>query len=123
MMFANSSGVSSHVLSGRLKALAVTSAQPSKLFPELPTVAAAGVPGYEAVATMGMFVPAGTPARLIDRLNGETVRILNERDVQERFAKVGSEIIASSPRQLAQAMKADMATMGKMIKAAGIRSQ
>ena len=122
-MFANATGVTPHVASGRLRALAVTSSQPSKLFPELPTVAAAGVPGYEAVATMAVFAPAKTPAALIDRLNREIVRTLNEPEVRDRFAKAGSEAIGSTPKALADAMRSDMATMGKMIKAAGIRAQ
>ena len=74
-----------HIKSGRLRALAVTSAQPSALAPGLPTVAASGLPGYESVSMMGMFAPAKTPATIINRLNQEIVRVLNrarcEREV------------------------------------------
>ncbi|MEK7877069.1 MAG: tripartite tricarboxylate transporter substrate-binding protein, partial [Pseudomonadota bacterium] len=123
VMFATSSGAAPHVNSGRLRALAVTSAQPSRLFPDLPTVAAAGLPGYDAASIMCIFAPARTPAALINRLNQEIVRVLNKPDVKERFIKAGSEVVAGSPAQLAATMKSDMATMGKVIKDAGIRAQ
>jgi tripartite-type tricarboxylate transporter receptor subunit TctC len=121
VMFATSSGAGPHVNSGRLRALAVTSAQPSALFPGLPTVAASGLPGYDAASIMCVFAPAMTPPTLVGRLNHEIVRILNKPDLKERFIRAGSEVVASSPEQLAAAMKADMARMGKVIKDAGIR--
>ena len=123
VMFATASGAGPHVNSGRLRALAVTSAQPSALFPGLPTVAASGLPGYDAASIMCIFAPAKTPAALVGRLNRDIVRVLNKADVKERFIKAGSEVVASSPKQLAAAMKADMATMGKVIRDAGIRAQ
>ncbi len=101
----------------------MTSAQPSALFPDLPTVAASGLPGYDAASIMCIFAPARTPAALIDQLNQEIVRILNRAEVKERFMRAGSEVVASSPEQLAATMKADMARMGKVIKDAGIRAQ
>ena len=123
VMFATSSGAGPHVSSGRLRALAVTSAQPSVLFPALPTVAASGLPGYDAASTMCVFAPARTPAALIGRLNQEITRVLTKPDVKERFIKSGSEVVASSPGELAAAIKADMARMGKVIKDAGIRAE
>jgi len=123
VMFATASGAGPHVNSGRLRALAVTSAQPSALFPGLPTVAASGLPGYDAASIMCIFAPAKTPAALVGRLNRDIVRVLNKADVKERFIKAGSEVVASSPKELAAAMKSDMATMGKVIRDAGIRAQ
>ena len=123
VMFATASGAGPHVNSGRLRALAVTSAQPSALFPGLPTVAASGLPGYDAASIMCIFAPAKTPAALVGRLNRDIVRVLNKADVKERFIKAGSEVVASSPKELAAAIKSDMATMGKVIKDAGIRAQ
>jgi len=123
VMFATASGAGPHVNSGRLRALAVTSAQPSALFPGLPTVAASGLPGYDAASIMCIFAPAKTPAALVGLLNREIVRVLNKADVKERFIKAGSEVVASSPKELAAAMKSDMATMGKVIRDAGIRAQ
>jgi len=123
VMFATSSGAGPHVGSGRLRALAVTSAQPSALFPGLPTVAASGLPGYDAASIMCVFAPARTPPALIGRLNQEITRVLNKPEVKERFVRAGSEVVASSPGELAAAIKADMARMGKVIKAAGIRAE
>ena len=123
VMFATSSGAAPHVKSGRMRALAVTSAQPSALFPDLPTVAASGLPGYDAASIMCIFAPAKTPAALVGLLNREIVRVLNKADVKERFFKAGSEVVANSPEQLAATIKADMARMGKVIKDAGIRAQ
>ena len=123
VMFATSSGAGPHVGSGRLRALAVTSAQPSALFPGLPTVAASGLPGYDAASIMCVFAPARTPPALIGRLNQEITRVLNKPEVKERFVRAGSEVVASSPAELAAAIKADMARMGKVIKAAGIRAE
>lgn len=123
VMFATSTGAGPHVGSGRLRALAVTSAQPSALFPDLPTVAASGLPGYDAASTMCVYAPARTPPALIGRLNQEIARILGRPEVKERFVRAGSEVVASSPAELAAAMKTDMARMGPVIKAAGIRAE
>ena len=123
VMFATASGAGPQVKAGRLRALAVTSAQPSTLFPELPTVAASGLPGYDAASTMCVFAPARTPAALIQQLNREMVRVLTKPEVKERFLRAGSEVVAGTPAQLAAAMKADRAIMEKVIKDAGIRAQ
>lgn len=123
VMFATASGASPQVNAGRLRALAVTSAQPSALFPNLPTVASSGLPGYNAASILCVFAPAKTPATLVSQLNREIVRVLNRPDVKERFVRAGSEVVASSPAQLSTVMKADMAMMGKIIKSAGIRTQ
>jgi len=104
-----------------LRALAVTSAEPSALAPGLPTVAASGLPGYEAVNMTGMFAPAKTSAAIIKRLHYETALVLNRADVKERFLNAGLEIVASSPEQLAAAVKSDIAKLSKLIKDAGIK--
>ena len=111
-----------HVKSGRLKALAVTSAQPSALFPGLVTVAAAGLPGYEAVSSYGVFAPAKTPASIIARLNREMVSVLNQPGPKEKLFTAGAEVVASSPDELAVYMRSDMDRMGRVIKRAGIRA-
>ncbi len=123
MMFPTAGVATPHRNSGRLRALAVTSAQPSALFPGLPTVAASGVPGYESVSIVGTFAPARTPEAIINRLNQEIVRVLNTTDVKDRFLKVGVETVGSSPEQLAAMVKSDMARMGKLIRDAGIRGE
>ncbi len=123
LLFSNTAATGPHVKSGRIRALAVTTAQPSALAPGLPTVAAAGLPGYEAAALYGMFAPAGTPATVITRLNQETVRALARSEVKERFFNAGVETVGTTPEQLAAIMKSEMVRMGKVIKESGIRSE
>ena len=112
-----------HVRSGRLRALAVGSAEPSPLAPGLPTVAASGVPGYEATAMSGMFVPKRTPAAIVERLNREIVRILDQPDVREKFFTAGAEAVGDAPLQFAAKIRGEMQRMGNMIKAAGIHEE
>jgi len=111
-----------HSKSGKLRALAVTSAMPSVLAPELPAVAAGGLPGYELVGSAGMWAPVKTPMAIIDRLNQEIVRFLRQPDVKERFLKTSVEVVGSSPEEFAAFIKSDMARMGKVIKDAGIKA-
>ena len=122
LMIASTGSVTPHVKSGRVKALAVTSAQPSELAPGLPTVAASGVPGYEMVTILSLFTPAKTPAAIINRLNQEIVRMLSVADVKKRFINDGLEVVTSSPAELTIRMKSEMARMGKVIKDAGIHT-
>jgi tripartite-type tricarboxylate transporter receptor subunit TctC len=110
-----------HAKSGRLKALAVTSAQPSELAPGLPTITASGLPGYEATSLYGMFAPTGTPASVLTRLNHEVVKSLNRADSKEKLLRAGVEVVASTPQQLVATLKGEMTRMGKVIKDAGIR--
>ena len=119
--FNNAAGSVPHVKSGRLRGLAVTGVERSALLPDLPTVAASGLPGYESGTISGMWTPAGTPAPVVDRLYRETVRILARPDVKERFFNTGIEATGKPPADLAVAMKTDMARMEKLIKALGIR--
>ena len=121
MMFANAPPVMPHVKSGRLKALAVTTLQPSALLPELPTVAGSGLPGFEVASVYGVFAPANTPAAIVKRLNQEIVRFLARTDMKDKFFAAGMEPIGSTPEELAAAMKSEMARVGKVIRDAGIR--
>lgn len=123
LMFTTSGPVWPHVKTGRLRALAVTGAAPSPLAPGLPAVAAAGLPGYEAVSIYGVFVPAGTPAALIARLNREIVRLLARPEVREKFLGSGVETVGSSTEQLAATVKAEIAKWGRVIRDAGIRDE
>ena len=111
-----------HAKSGRLRALAVTSAQPSALAPGLPTVAASGVPGYEAAGITGLFAPAKTPAAIVARLNQEVVRFLRTPEAKEAFFKGGVEVVGNSPEQFAAAIKAGMDRTTKLIRDAGIKT-
>jgi tripartite-type tricarboxylate transporter receptor subunit TctC len=119
LTFGTAASVTPHVKSGRLRALAVTSPQPSALAPGLPTVAAS-VPGYASGSAYGTFVPGKTPVPIINRLNQEIVRVLNTTDVKQRMFDAGVDIVASSPADFAAALKVEMARSGKMIQDAGI---
>lgn len=122
LMFTVANGGLPHVKSGRLRALAVTSAQPSALLPGLPTVAASGVPGYEAVTMQALFAPARTPEAVIQILNRETLRVIQAPDIREKFFNGASEVVGSAPDQLRAAVAADMGKLEKVIKAANIRA-
>jgi len=111
-----------HIKLGKLRALAVTSAEPSALAPGLPTVAASGVPGYQAETLQVIFAPAKTPAAVISRLNQEMVRFLKQPAAKEKFLNAGTEAVGSSPEQLTGSMKTEMDRLGKLIKDIGLRA-
>ncbi len=120
--FSSLASVAPHIKTGRVRALAVTSAQPSAMAPGLPTIAAAGVPGYEAINMTGMFAPAKTPAAIINRLSQEVARFVNQPEVKQKFFTAGVEVVGSSPEELAVKVQSDLARMGKVIKDADIRA-
>ena len=122
-MFATAGAVAPHIKTGKLRALAVTSTQPSALFPGLPTIAASGVPGYESAAQFGLFAPSRTPDAIIALLNQETVRVLNRAEIREKLLGAGIEVVGSSPDQLAATIRGEMARFGKVIKDSGIRPE
>src|SRR5262249_4821570 len=121
LTFAKYEQVMPHVKAGKLRALAVTSQQPSALLPGLATVAAS-VPGFQSVTQNGIFVPAKTPAAVVTRLNREIVQFISLPDTKARFLSAGQEVVGSSPDELAAAMKNYMTTMSKVIAYAGIKA-
>ena len=121
LMFPTAGTVAAHLQSKRLRALAVTSAQPSKLFPQLPTIAATGLPGYESVGRFAVFAPLKTPEALVARINQEIVRVLAREEAVTRLNAAGIEPVGSTPVQLTVVIKSEMATLGKVIRNAGIR--
>jgi tripartite-type tricarboxylate transporter receptor subunit TctC len=121
VMFGTTGTVMTHVKSGRVRALAISTAQPSALAPGLPTIAAAGnLPGYESAATAGVFAPAGASPAIIKRLHEEISRALVRPQVKERFFNQGVEIVGGSPQETAAFVKSDMATTARIIKQARI---
>jgi tripartite-type tricarboxylate transporter receptor subunit TctC len=122
VMFDNTPNVIGHVRAGKMKALAVTTTQRSPLAPDVPTVAEAGVPGYDQTAWFGVLAPAGTPRDIIGRLNAEIVKLLNSAEVRERFAKQGVEVRTSTPEQFATFLRSEVDRWGKVIREAGIKS-
>ena len=119
--FAIVSTATPFVKSGKLRALAVASAEPSALAPGLPTVAASGLPGFESTSIAGVFAPAKIPVAIINRLNQEMVRLLRQPDVKEKFLATGVEPAGNSPEEFAAYIKSDMARLNKLIKDAGIK--
>ena len=111
-----------HVRSGKLKALAVTTAKRAAGVPDLPTVAEAGLPGYEATAWFGVLAPAATPPQIIARLNAAIVKIAHAREMQERLTAEGADAVGNTPEQFAQIIKSDIAKWAKVIKASGARA-
>ena len=108
---------------GKIRALAITSATRVELAPDLPTVAEAGVPGYEAIGWYAMFAPAGTPQAIVNRLNAEINKILKTPDVRERFLGVGMVPLGGSAQELADYHKVEIARWAKVIKAANIKPE
>jgi tripartite-type tricarboxylate transporter receptor subunit TctC len=110
-----------HLASGRLRALGVSSAQRAPSAPDVPTIAEAGLPGYEATGWSGVLAPAGTPRAIIQKLNAEIVRVLPLPDVKERLAGDGSEFGKNTPEQFARFIRAELEKWRKVIKTANVR--
>ena len=123
MTFGAAAPVRVHIQGGRVRPLAVTTASRSPSYPELPTMAEAGVPGFEAVSVHGVFLPAKTPEPFVTRLNEEIARVLQRPDSKERLASVGLDPVGSTPAQLAAAIKDEVARFGKVIRDAGIQEK
>lgn len=119
LMFAPASAATSYIKAGRLRALAVTSAQRFVLLPDVPTIAESGVPGYETAANFGLLAPGGTPPAIIKRLNAEVVAALKRPEVRQNFLSAGVEPIGSTPEEFVAVIKAEIATAGRVMKKAG----
>lgn len=109
------------IQAGRLRALATTSAKRSKVLPELPTVAESGYPGFEADAWFALLVPAGTPMNIVERLRNETLKAMQNPDVQTALARAGLDPATSTPAELATRIKRETVTYASVIRQAGIR--
>ena len=120
MMIAPAQAVVPQVKSGRLRALAVSGAMRLSTLPDLPTIAEAGVPGYEALGWFGLMVPAGTPAEIVTRLNREVNRILTLADVRERLLELGADPASTTPAQFGEFIRRENAKWGKFIQEQGI---
>jgi tripartite-type tricarboxylate transporter receptor subunit TctC len=110
-----------HVKTGKVRAIAVTSAKRSPAVPDVPTVAESGVPGYEAIAWQGLVAPAGTPRPIIARINAEFVKVLKQPDIITKLNEQGYETVASTPEFFAQHIRSELVKWTKVIKAAGIK--
>jgi tripartite-type tricarboxylate transporter receptor subunit TctC len=121
--FNNMLAVLPHAQSGRLRALAVTSARRSASLPNLPTMAEAGVPGYEATSWNGIFAPARTPRPIIDKIHAEVVKILRTPDIREKLVAAGSDPVGSTPAEFQAYVKLELGRWGKLIKDNGIKGE
>jgi tripartite-type tricarboxylate transporter receptor subunit TctC len=110
-----------HIKSGRLRALAVTSAQRSPELPGTPTIAESGYPGFDASTWYGLLAPAGTPAPVISRLNSEVNRALATKEVRERLASEGGQTLGGSPAQFAAFLAAEHAKWGRIVRESGAK--
>ena len=120
-LFDNIPNVLPQLKAGKMRAIAVTGLQRSALFPSVPTVAEAGVPGYEVNVWFGMQLPGGAPRALVDRMNADITRILKEPEVVKRFRDQGVEVIASSPAAFSQLLQSEVVKWTQVIKDANIR--
>lgn len=120
LAFASSATAAPNISSGRLRALAVTTARRSKIFPNLPSIAEAAVPGYEAHSWYGFVVASKTPQIVVARLNNEFVQILNRPDTAEALFKLGLEVWTSTPEAFGAYIKSEYDKWGRIIREAGI---
>jgi tripartite-type tricarboxylate transporter receptor subunit TctC len=122
-MFAGISAAQPHTLSGKLRALAVSTAKRSAALPEIPSIAESGLPGYHMNTWNSLVVPRGTSATIIQRLNTEVVAILNEPEVKERLKQQGIDPDPGTPAQLAAHIKSELARFDSLIKAIGLKAE
>jgi len=120
-MFDNLANAMPQVKAGKLKALAVTTAERSKLAPELPTMAEAGLAGFDISTWFGLFAPAGTPQDVIAKWNAEVAKILNSPEMREKLIAQGAEPSPDTPEQFAAFVKSEIAKYAKIIKASGAK--
>jgi tripartite-type tricarboxylate transporter receptor subunit TctC len=114
------SGLLPHIKAGRLRALGVSSRTRSAAMPDVPTIAEAGVPGYEFTSWFGMFAPAGTPREVVQRLSAESAKVMASADIREKLPAMGNEAVGSTPEQFAAKFRADIAQYATVVKEAGI---
>ena len=121
LMFSNIIPALPHVKSGKFRALGISSLKRSAILPEVPTIAEAGVPGFEVVPFYAIMAPAGVPRDIGQRLNAELVKALQLPDIKSRFVSFGTEIVGSTPEQLEKEIRTEIARWSKVIKQAGIK--
>lgn len=121
LAFSNPAASYAYVRSGRLRALAVTGDKRSAMLPDVPTMAEAAIPGFEASTWWGILAPAGTPAAVVAEVNGKLAHAFTQRDVTDRIAALGAEQVGGAPNRLADHLNAEIPKWRKVIRAANIR--
>jgi tripartite-type tricarboxylate transporter receptor subunit TctC len=120
LMFPTAGSVTPYIKAGKLRALAVTSLQPTALAPGLPLLSES-LPGYESVSLNGMLAPARTPDNIIRQINVEVAKVMTRADIKEKLVAAGTDAMSTSPEEFAAIIRTDMAKWGKVIREAGIR--
>lgn len=119
IMFDNLPSSTEHIKAGKLRGLAVTTAERSPSMPELPTIAESGLPGYETYTWNALFVPAGTPPDVIAKLNEAAVAAVGDPEVKAKLETMGASVVGSTPEQLAKHVQAELDKWGPVVKASG----
>jgi tripartite-type tricarboxylate transporter receptor subunit TctC len=122
LMFDNMSSALPNIKAARVRALAVTTLKRSPLLPQLPTISEAGLRGFDISTWFGIFAPAGTPSDIVAKLNAETVRILNTREMKERLLMLGAEPVGNTPDEFAAFVRLEIQKYAKVIKASGAKA-
>jgi tripartite-type tricarboxylate transporter receptor subunit TctC len=123
IMFDNIPSALPHIKSGKLRAIATTGAKRAPSLPDLPTIAEAGVPGYESGVWFGLTVPAGTPKEIIDRLNAESRKAMQLPEYQKRMTDLGYDLVGGSPADMADMIQAELKRWGPVVKASGAKAE
>jgi tripartite-type tricarboxylate transporter receptor subunit TctC len=119
MTFTTTTAVLPQAKAGRLKIIAVTTLQRLAQLPEIPTVAEAGLAGYEAISWFGLVAPAAVPADLLKKISSDALQVLNTRDMRERIASHGATLVANTPEQFRMQIREDLAKWARIIKLSG----
>jgi tripartite-type tricarboxylate transporter receptor subunit TctC len=123
LVFATAASAVPHIKAGRIKGIAVTTGKRSALMPELPTIAEAGLAGYEANNWYGLMVPANTPRAIINRLNAETVKVLNMPEVKTFLFNQGLDAAPSTPEEFGAYIRSERTKWAKIVKASGAKAE
>ena len=121
LAFENMPALIPHIQAGRLRALAVTTTKRSAVMPELPTIAEAALPGYDASVWFGVFAPAGTPRPVIDRLHGEILKALQTQDLKSRMVAMGTDVSGMGPDDFSAYVRKEIPKWANLVKAAGVK--
>ncbi len=121
LVFGNALTVKPHIESGRLRALGIASAERSKSFPDLPTIAEAGVPGYRSDAVLGLLAPARTPRAIIDTLNAESHKVMRQPDSVEAMRRMAVDIVLTSPEEFGKLIESEMQRWSKVIRTLNLK--
>jgi tripartite-type tricarboxylate transporter receptor subunit TctC len=123
MMFDAITTMASNVQAGQVRALGTSAAKRSSVLPDVPTIAEAGVPGYDATIWLGIMAPAGTPQPIVDKLNAEINKAINSPDVKEAWDKQGAVPLTMTPAEFDCYLRADIEKWAQVVRAANIRPE